>query len=290
MARRDKQEDVNLNEVQGDGFMAEKSDAQVASETQANGAEASDNAAAAAQGSTTEGEVGEAKEFTGDNGQAISRSAYIRQEFLKNRTRGELAKELGVPYGIVYSATANMENSHHTNNEDGSVNRGAVVTIQTEDGEKKVSRAEYARQEVAKGRTRGDVAKELGVAYATVYAATKDMDAVAGAGNGTGRKLVEVTINGEVQHLPRAQYIRSQFELGKTRREIADELRVDYAVVWAATKGKAEGIELAAGEVSETAPAEGTAEAADTVTDQAQEGDSGLAVHSADDNQPGNIE
>jgi transposase len=268
-------QDLNLDEVQGEQFMAEQSDAQVANETVANENASSDQAAEAAVGGTTAVEAGEAKEFTADDGHAISRSAYIRQEFTKDRTRGDIAKELGVAYGIVYSATTNMENSHHSNNEDGTVNRGAVVTVQTADGEKKMSRAEYARQEVGNGRTRGDVAKELGVAYATVYAATKELEATAGAGAGTGRKLVEVEIDGEVKHLPRAQYIRSQFDLGKTRREIADELHCDYAVVWAATKGKTEGAELAQ---------------ATTATDEtiATE-DTGLAVHTADENQPGDV-
>jgi hypothetical protein len=36
-------------------------------------------------------------------------------------------------------------------------------------------RAEYIREEVGKGRSRGDVAKELGVPYQIVYAATKEM-------------------------------------------------------------------------------------------------------------------
>ncbi len=41
-----------------------------------------------------------------DNGQECSRSAYIRQEFLKNKSRSEIAKELDVSYNIVFSATA----------------------------------------------------------------------------------------------------------------------------------------------------------------------------------------
>jgi transposase len=272
MAKKDNTNELNLEEVQGDTFMTEQSDAQVANETVANDNAASDQAAEAAVGGTTAVDAGEAKEFTGENGEPISRSGYIRQQFLKDRTRGDIAKELGVAYGIVYSATTNMENAHHSNNEDGTVNRGAVISVQTDAGEVKMSRADYARQEVGKGRTRGDVAKELGVAYATVYAATKELEATAGAGAGTGRKLVEVEVDGVVQHLPRAQYIRSQFELGKTRRAIADELHCDYAVVWAATKGMTEGAEL-----TEAAPA------TETVATE----DSGLAVHSADDNQPG---
>lgn len=259
--------EVNLDQVEGEAFMNEKSDAQVASEAQATDAQASDAAATASVTGTTEGEASEAKEFTGDNGQLISRSAYIRQEFNKNRTRGDIAKELAVAYGIVYSATANMENSHHTNNGDGTVNRGAVVKVQTDDGEKTMSRADYARQEVGKGRSRGDVSKELGVAYATVYAATKDIEVAGGTAGGTARKLVEIEVDGVTKHVPRAQYIREEFKLGKTRRQIADELHCDYAVVWAATKGMTEGTELANADTTTEAAAEVSGDATATVTE-----------------------
>lgn len=169
-------------------------------------------------------------EYISDNtGKPISRSAYIRQEFLKDRPRGEIAKELGCAYGIVYSATANMENAVHKATEDGGTARGAVMEHPTT-GEM-VARADYCREQVEAGRSRGDLAKELGVAYATIYAATKEQTPAGGAAGGS---RVHVEVDGESK--PRAQYIREQFEAGMTRREIANEIGCDYAVVWAATK------------------------------------------------------
>lgn len=40
-----------------------------------------------------------------DGGGKITRVAYIKREFAKGRKRGEIAKELGVPFQIVYAAT-----------------------------------------------------------------------------------------------------------------------------------------------------------------------------------------
>lgn len=47
------------------------------------------------------------------------------------------------------------------------------------------NRAEYIRQEFAKGRKRGDIAKELGVAFQIVYAATKPAKGEASGDSGT---------------------------------------------------------------------------------------------------------
>lgn len=163
-------------------------------------------------------------------GKTISRSAYIRQEFLKNRSRGDIAKELGCAYGIVYSATANMENEVHKATEGASAARGVIMT-HPETGAQ-ISRAEYCREQVEAGKSRGALAKELGIAYATVYAATKDLKAEGGGTFGGTRVFVEVDGNAK----PRSEFIREEFLAGKTRREIANEIGCDYAVVWAATK------------------------------------------------------
>lgn len=53
---------------------------------------------------------------------------------------------------------------------------GGGVSIVLPNGMK---RAEYIRQEFAKGRKRGEIAKELGVVYQIVFAATKGLAAVA---------------------------------------------------------------------------------------------------------------
>lgn len=49
---------------------------------------------------------------------------------------------------------------------------GAAIMITTASGES-MRRIDYIRQEFAKGRKRGEIAKELGVAYQIVFAATK---------------------------------------------------------------------------------------------------------------------
>ena len=38
-------------------------------------------------------------------GKGMKRAEYIRQEFKKGRTRGEIAKELGIVYQIIFAAT-----------------------------------------------------------------------------------------------------------------------------------------------------------------------------------------
>ena len=55
---------------------------------------------------------------------------------------------------------------------------GAAIMITTADGAS-MRRIDYIRQEFAKGRKRGEIAKELGVAYQIVFAATKPEKAAA---------------------------------------------------------------------------------------------------------------
>ena len=172
-------------------------------------------------------EVKERETYTLDDGIEGSRSAYIRQEFKKDKSRGEIAKELEVPYYIVYSATANMFNAQHQEGESGSVGRGIIM----EDGR---SRAEHMREMYRDGTPRGEIAKHFEVPYSTVYAATKDEDAPEGARQG-GKVMITLEDGSEVA---RVEYIRELYADGEgmTRREIADKLSCDYAVVWAATK------------------------------------------------------
>jgi hypothetical protein len=169
------------------------------------------------------------KQYRLDNGQMGSRSAYIRQEFMKDRARGDIAKELGVSYGVVFSATTNMHNAKHPEGAEGhAVARGVIM----EDGR---SRAEHMRDMVKEGKTRGEIAKHFGAPYATVYAATKDL-----IEKGEGTHGGKVMIEWEGVEQPRVDVIRELFAAGKTRREIANLLACDYAVVWSATKVKGE--------------------------------------------------
>lgn len=188
--------------------------------------------------------------MTLDDGTVGSRSAYIRQEFNKDRARADIATELEVPYYIVYSATTNMFNAVHTE-EGGSAKSAVVLTITKEgrelivepdayNGEEeliKIARPDYARELMEKGMARGEVAKYLEVPYSSIYSATKDLG-VASSGR------VEIIHPETEEVINRADYIRELYDDGNgmTRKAIAvhitkmtDEL-CDYSTVWAATK------------------------------------------------------
>lgn len=177
----------------------------------------------------TAGTVDAKQTFILDDGREASRSAYIRQEFKKGKSRGEIAKELDVPYSIVYTATANMYNEKHPESGDVVRARGTLMA----DGS---SRAEYFRKQVAAGVSRGQLAKEFDVPYATVYAATKEIK----TGNEGQRHGKVILTEGPGAGMGRADYIRQEFLKGRSRRDIANELACDYAVVWAATRKLAE--------------------------------------------------
>lgn len=213
--------------------------------------------------------------FQLDDGTMASRSAYIRQEFKKDRNRGEIAKELAVAYYVVYSATTNMYNAAHP---EGAVSsfgsRGTMVSVDVvgEDGvvtPTMMPRTEAMRRDLVAGMTRGDIAKKYDCPYATVYAATKEENA-----DGTikvAKKMIEHPVTGELK--PRVEVIRELYEADKDkdgiRRIIADLLHVDYAVVWAATKAPKEpSDEDVAHEIVEEAEATGIATNQEEVEDQ----------------------
>lgn len=175
-------------------------------------------------------ETVERQQFLLDDGTTGSRSAYIRQEFKKDKARADIAKELDVPYYVVYSATANMYNAAHP--EEGT---GRGVMIEDPETGEMIARAEMFRKEFENGMSRGDIAKKYDVPYASVYSVTKDKD---GAEGSHGGKIMITLEDGT--EVGRADYIRQLYAEGegKTRREIANELHCDYAVVWAATKEK----------------------------------------------------
>lgn len=164
------------------------------------------------------------------DGREVTRAEYIRNMFKnQDKSRGEIAKELNIPYAAVYSATANMENSHHTTG-GGGIAAKKYVTL--EDGTQ-MARADYIRKRAKEGATRGEIAKELQISYSAVWAATKDLEGIAG---GTFGGAVMVTHPETGESVKRVDYIRELFTQGKTRREIANAVGCDYAVVWAATR------------------------------------------------------
>ena len=100
-----------------------------------------------------------------DNNVELSRKEYVIREFCeKNRSRGDIAKELEISYQIVFSYTKNLQNSHHNENTNG---RSIMIND--------VTRKEYVINEFNKNRSRGDIAKELGISYQIVFSYTKDL-------------------------------------------------------------------------------------------------------------------
>ena len=100
-----------------------------------------------------------------DNNVELSRKEYVIREFCENdRSRGEIAQELEVSYQIIFSYTKDLKNSHH--NED---TNGRSIMIND------VTRKEYVINEFNKNRSRGEIAKELGISYQIVFSYTKNL-------------------------------------------------------------------------------------------------------------------
>lgn len=159
------------------------------------------------------------------DGRIVSRAEVIRELFSQNWKRADIAKHLDVPYNVVFQATANMTNAHHAPGK-GGVAAPKMITLP--DGTQ-MPRAEYIRQQVAAGRSRAEIAKELGISPSAVWSATKDM-------KGSRRAERHYVKLDDGTEIPRNEYIRKRFLEGATRREIANELGCDYTVVWQATK------------------------------------------------------
>lgn len=227
------------------------------------------------------------QKFMLDNGTEGSRSEYIRQEFNKDRSRQDIAKELGVKYYVVYAATANMYNAAHPQGATGIAGRtstevpkvnanfefigtnesGEEVVVESADEAILVPRADLMRDLYEAGVERKAIAEHFEVAYATVYAATKGDDV-----KPVQRVEFEVPaidedgneIPGETRKVKRADYIRELYNDGNglTRKEIATKLTlltgelVDYATVFAATKAKKVEETVEEVEVEETVEAE----------------------------------
>ena len=100
-----------------------------------------------------------------DNNVELSRKEYVIREFCeKDRKRADIAKELEISYQIVFSYTKGLTNSHHNENTNG---RSIMIND--------VTRKEYVINEFNKNRSRGDIAKELGISYQIVFSYTKNL-------------------------------------------------------------------------------------------------------------------
>lgn len=92
--------------------------------------------------------------------QNADRNEWIIAKAQDGVSRGDIAKMLGMSYGVIYNITKELEGTrekHEVTLEDGTV----------------VSRSEYIRMLYAGGKSRGDIAKELDVPYTVVWQATK---------------------------------------------------------------------------------------------------------------------
>ena len=90
----------------------------------------------------------------------VDRNEWIVSKVAAGVSRGDIAKILDMSYGVIYNITKDLEGTrekHEVELEDGTV----------------ISRSEYIRQLYAAGKSRGEIAKELNVAYPVVWQATK---------------------------------------------------------------------------------------------------------------------
>lgn len=94
------------------------------------------------------------------------RNTWVRAQVEAGVSRGDVAKALGISFGVVYGITKEQAGTR------------AKHMVEIEDPEnpgqtKEISRNEYIRQLFAGGMKKSDIAKELGVEYSVVWAATK---------------------------------------------------------------------------------------------------------------------
>jgi len=159
-----------------------------------------------------------------DNGTITTvRSSFIRQEFKKGKSRKAIVKILNdmgdkVSYGVVASATANMDN--------GTLQHRGRVFLEFEDGQK-IPRVEYIRDQIInKKKTIKEVAEELGIKYDRVYAAYYNTPGV------TVQRRGRITLElDDGTKIFRADYIRKRWAEGATRSQIAKECSCDYMSV-----------------------------------------------------------
>ena len=98
--------------------------------------------------------------YTEDDLMDKSRNEWIQEVVAAGMSRGDVAKILGVSYGVVYGLTKDAEGTRQ------------AYTVTLADGTE-MPRAEYIRKQAAAGVSRGDIARELGVPYSVVWQATK---------------------------------------------------------------------------------------------------------------------
>ena len=159
-----------------------------------------------------------------DGTQTIVRSHFIRQEFIKGKSRKEIVKmlkEMGDPvsYGTIASATANMDN--------GTLADRGRVFLEFENG-KRIPRREYIIDQIVnKKRTVSEIAEELDIHYDSAYAAIKDLEGVPKQ----HRSRVKIKLEDGTE-VYRTDYIRKRWAEGVKVREIATETACEYTIVY----------------------------------------------------------
>ena len=99
----------------------------------------------------------------------VTKASIVREMFNAGQSRAEIAKALNIRYQQVFAYTVNMTNEHHN-----AETTGRSIMVEKEDGSS-VTRRAYVAEELKKGRTRGAIAKELGVPYQVIYGYCKSM-------------------------------------------------------------------------------------------------------------------
>ena len=116
----------------------------------------------------------------------VTKASIVREMFIAGQSRAEIAKALNIRYQQVFAYTANMTNEHHN-----AETTGRSIMITKEDGST-VTRKAYVAEELMKGRSRGEIAKELGVPYQVVYGYCKSMGMLAYGGKAAEEEKVTV--------------------------------------------------------------------------------------------------
>lgn len=104
-------------------------------------------------------EVVEADSVNLEEFEEVDRNTWVKEQVEMGESRGDIAKKLGLSYGVVYGITKEMS--------------GTRKVHEIEYNGEVLSRSEYIRRRFAEGMTKSEIAKELGVDYSVVWSATK---------------------------------------------------------------------------------------------------------------------
>lgn len=92
---------------------------------------------------------------------SVERNTWIKEQVEAGKSRSDIANVLGLSYGVVYGLTKDVA--------------GASQRHEIEYEGEVISRSEYIRKLHAKGMSKGEIAKELGVDYPVVWSALKGL-------------------------------------------------------------------------------------------------------------------